>query len=541
MPRTRASIGGKLRGTIQNDTLKEFHAQNEIYFPPEPSVRLAIDVIEFCTQHVPQWNPVSISGYHIREAGSTAAQELAFTLADGFHYVDQCLARGLNVDEFAPRLSFFFNAHNDLFEEVAKYRAARAVWADRLRNHYGAAQRGLVEAAVSRPNGRLFAAGQAARGEPDSRRLPGAGGRAGRMPVAAHQQHGRNARAALGARGHAGPAHAAGVGPRDGRDQHGRSAGRQLFRRNAHAADASRKPIAISSASSSWAACWRPSIADSSAARSPKRPSPIQREVDAKHKIIVGVNAYQETDEKPLEILTIDHAVEGEQIESLQRVKHERSNDDVRRALDVVRRAADAQRKRDAGVARSRADPRHRRRSHARPGRRVRSLRCGGRITVASVGHRSQPLAAREWHRSEKNCMEPQPPLRIVLAKVGLDGHDRGVKVVTRALRDAGFHVIYPGLWQSPESRGPNRGRRRRRLVGHQPAERHAHDARAADHANARRRPACSTSACWWAASFPRRTCPSCWRWAWPAIFGPGTPLAEIIDFLRAQGSRTHA
>ena len=99
----------KLRGTIQNDILKEFHAQNEFVFPPEPSVRLVCDVIEFCARHVPQWNPVSISGYHIREAGSTAAQELAFTLADGFHYVEQCLARGLAVDDFAPRLSFFFN------------------------------------------------------------------------------------------------------------------------------------------------------------------------------------------------------------------------------------------------------------------------------------------------------------------------------------------------------------------------------------------------------------------------------------------------
>src|SRR5690349_7005064 len=127
-----------LRGTLQNDILKEFHAQNEFVFPPEPHVRLVADVIEFCAKHVPQWNTVSISGYHIREAGSTALQELAFTLADGFHYVDTCLARGLDVDAFAPRLSFFFNAHNDLFEEVAKYRAARVLWADLLRNKYGA-------------------------------------------------------------------------------------------------------------------------------------------------------------------------------------------------------------------------------------------------------------------------------------------------------------------------------------------------------------------------------------------------------------------
>src|SRR4051794_14139661 len=128
----------RLRGTLQNDILKEFHAQNEFVFPPEPSVRLVTDVIEFCAREVPQWNPVSISGYHIREAGSTAVQELAFTLADGLHYVDVCLERGLGVDDFAGRLSFFFNAHNDLFEEIAKYRAARSLWAETMRQRYGA-------------------------------------------------------------------------------------------------------------------------------------------------------------------------------------------------------------------------------------------------------------------------------------------------------------------------------------------------------------------------------------------------------------------
>src|SRR5262249_32542691 len=128
----------KLRGTIQNDILKEFHAQNEFVFPPEPHVRLVCDLIEFCAKHVPQWNTVSISGYHIREAGSTAAQELAFTLADGLHYADVCLARGMDVDDFAPRLSFFFNAPNDGFGELAKFRAARVLWADAMRNRYGA-------------------------------------------------------------------------------------------------------------------------------------------------------------------------------------------------------------------------------------------------------------------------------------------------------------------------------------------------------------------------------------------------------------------
>lgn len=128
----------RLRGTIQNDILKEFHAQNEFVFPPQPSVSLVVDLIEYCTANVPQWNTVSISGYHIREAGSTAAQELAFTLADGRHYVEETLRRGLKIDQFAPRLSFFFNSHNDLFEEVAKYRAARYIWANMIRNEFSA-------------------------------------------------------------------------------------------------------------------------------------------------------------------------------------------------------------------------------------------------------------------------------------------------------------------------------------------------------------------------------------------------------------------
>jgi methylmalonyl-CoA mutase N-terminal domain/subunit len=128
----------RLRGTIQTDILKEYIAQKEWIFPPEPSMRLCVDMIEFCTREVPLWHPVSISGYHIREAGSTAAQELAFTLADGFAYVEAALERGLEVDDFAPRLSFFFNAHIDFFEEIAKYRAARRIWAKELRERYGA-------------------------------------------------------------------------------------------------------------------------------------------------------------------------------------------------------------------------------------------------------------------------------------------------------------------------------------------------------------------------------------------------------------------
>ncbi len=128
----------RLRGTVQNDILKEYIAQKEWIYPPAPSIRLIVDLVEYCTEHVPQWNTISISGYHIREAGSTAVQELAFTLADGFGYVEACLARGLDVDAFAPRFSFFWNSHNDFFEEIAKFRAARRIWATRMREKYGA-------------------------------------------------------------------------------------------------------------------------------------------------------------------------------------------------------------------------------------------------------------------------------------------------------------------------------------------------------------------------------------------------------------------
>jgi methylmalonyl-CoA mutase N-terminal domain/subunit len=138
MAKQRNIPWSKLGGTLQNDILKEFHSQNEFIYPPEPSVKLVVDTIEFQTQQVPNWNSVSISGYHIREAGSTAAQELAFTLRDGMEYVEACLERGMDIEEFAPRLSFFFNAHNEFFEEIAKLRAARRIWARMMRGRYAA-------------------------------------------------------------------------------------------------------------------------------------------------------------------------------------------------------------------------------------------------------------------------------------------------------------------------------------------------------------------------------------------------------------------
>jgi methylmalonyl-CoA mutase N-terminal domain/subunit len=138
MAKQRGMDWAKLGGTLQNDILKEFHSQNEFIYPPEASVKLVVDTIEFATNHCPRWNSVSVSGYHIREAGSTATQELAFTLRDGMEYVEAAIERGLDVDTFAPRLSFFFNSHNEFFEEICKLRAARRIWAEVMRDRYHA-------------------------------------------------------------------------------------------------------------------------------------------------------------------------------------------------------------------------------------------------------------------------------------------------------------------------------------------------------------------------------------------------------------------
>ncbi|MBY0261668.1 MAG: hypothetical protein K2Q20_04960, partial [Phycisphaerales bacterium] len=138
MAKQRGISWDTLGGTLQNDILKEFHSQNEFIYPPDHSVKLVVDTIEFQSRFVPKWNSVSISGYHIREAGSTATQELAFTLRDGMEYVEACLDRGMDIDSFAPRLSFFFNSHNEFFEEICKLRAARRIWARVMKHRYGA-------------------------------------------------------------------------------------------------------------------------------------------------------------------------------------------------------------------------------------------------------------------------------------------------------------------------------------------------------------------------------------------------------------------
>ncbi len=325
----------RLRGTLQNDILKEFHAQNEFVFPPEPSVRLVCDVIDFCARHVPQWNPVSISGYHIREAGSTAAQELAFTLADGFHYVDQCLARGMSVDEFAPRLSFFFNAHNDVFEEVAKYRAARTLWADALRTRYGAtneaswklrchAQTAGCSLQDKQPEVNLirvaYQAMAAVLGGCQSLHTNSMD-----ETLALPSEHA----VTLALRTQQVLAYETGV--TNTVDPLG---GSYFIESLTHAIEHDALAIfdriekAGGMISAIEAGFFRREIADSAFA--------YQRDVDAKRKLIVGVNAFVEPDQKPMEVLTVDGKVEQDQIAALRATRARRDAGELRRCLNEL-------------------------------------------------------------------------------------------------------------------------------------------------------------------------------------------------------------
>jgi methylmalonyl-CoA mutase N-terminal domain/subunit len=329
----------KLRGTIQNDILKEFHAQNEFVFPPEPHVRLVCDLIEFCAGQVPQWNTVSVSGYHIREAGSTAVQELAFTLADGFHYADQCLERGLAIDDFAPRLSFFFNAHNDVFEEIAKYRAARVLWAEALRQRYGAkkeaswklrfhAQTAGCSLQDKQPQVNLirvaYQALAAVLGGCQSLHTNSMD-----ETLALPSEHA----VTLALRTQQVLAYETGVtntvDPLGGGYFVEALTKQMQQEARAYFARIEEQGGMIAAIEKGF---FRREIADAAFV--------YQQEVDARRKLIVGVNAFVEPDEKPIETLVIDDTVEKEQVAKLRGIKSRRDGEAVRRCLGAVRRVA---------------------------------------------------------------------------------------------------------------------------------------------------------------------------------------------------------
>lgn len=331
----------KLRGTCQNDILKEYHAQNEYVFPPRQSVNLVTDTIEFCASNAPQFNPVSISGYHIREAGATAAEELAFTLADGFHYVEQCVARGMAVDAFAPRLSFFFNAHNDFCEEVAKFRAARRIWARHLRERYGSlnprswmlrchAQTSGVSLQAQQPEVNVVRVAYQAlaavlggcqslhtnsRDETLSLPTEEAVTIALRtQQVLAYETGVVNSADPLG-----------GSYQIEALTDDLEEEAEEIF------AEIGRQGGMISAIENGY---FRRRIADSAFLH--------QREVDLKRKLIVGVNAFVEEESSGIPVLEIDDAIERKQKENLAQFKQQRDNAQASAAMENVRRAVRA-------------------------------------------------------------------------------------------------------------------------------------------------------------------------------------------------------
>jgi methylmalonyl-CoA mutase N-terminal domain/subunit len=332
-----------LRGTVQTDILKEYIAQKEWIFPPAPSMRLVVDMIEWCSREMPLMHPVSISGYHIREAGSTAAQELAFTLADGFAYVDACVERGMDVDEFAPRLSFFFNAHLDFFEEIAKYRAARRIWATRLKEHYGAkdprswlmrfhTQTAGVSLTAQQPEVNLIRTAiealAAVLGGTQSLHT-NSFDEALALPT-------ENA-VRLALRTQQVIAHEVGavntIDPLGGSYYLEHLTGELERQANEYFERIEKLGGVIPAIEENF---FQREIAEASYR--------YQSEVEKGERIIVGVNRYQSDDEQPLEILRIDPALEQKQIERVQAVRARRDSAAVERTLAELRQAADGDR-----------------------------------------------------------------------------------------------------------------------------------------------------------------------------------------------------
>src|SRR5579885_722662 len=330
-----------LGGTIQNDILKEYSAQKEFIFPPKPSMKLVVDTIEFGIQQVPKWNTISISGYHIREAGATALQELAFTLADGLEYVKACLARGLDIDEFAPRLSFFFDIHNDFFEEIAKLRAARRIWAKLMRERYGAknprswllrchAQTAGVSLTAQQPENNIvrvaYQALAAVLGGTQSLHTNSLDETLA-LPTEEAVRLALRTQQII--------AHETGVAevidPLGG--SYYLEALTDQLEREAEALFAEIQSIGgvVKGIESGW---FQRQIARSAAA--------YQREVEAGRRVIVGVNAFESADDHPVEILKISNDAEASQRRRLARLRAERDAVRVAECLAALERAAAA-------------------------------------------------------------------------------------------------------------------------------------------------------------------------------------------------------
>ena len=407
-PNSRACRGRTLSGTIQNDILKEFIAQKEYIYPPRPSMRLVTDMFAFCAREVPRWNTISVSGYHIREAGATAAQELAFTLRDGIEYVQYGIDAGLDVDEFAPRISFFFNAHSDFFEEIAKYRAARAIWADVMRDRFGAqserswklrfhSQTAGVSLTAQQPYNNVvrtaLQALSAVLGGTNSLHTNSLD-EALALPT--------EEAATLALRTQQIIAHETGVAERR------RSARRVVLRRGADRGPEARGATTTSTASTRWAAWSRPSSRAFRSARSPRAPTGSSRPSSSKEQVIVGVNDFVAADEPPVEILYIDDAATERQMARLAEVKAARDEAAVARALGVDAARRGRHREPDAADPRRRARVRDPRRDVRRaPGRLGRVGGRRGHLNCGSADARSR----HSWRSStivSSSCVDWQ-------------------------------------------------------------------------------------------------------------------------------------
>ena len=329
-----------LGGTIQNDILKEYVARGTYIYPPRPSMRLVTDTFSYCAEHLPSWNTISISGYHIREAGSTAVQEIAFTIANGIAYVDAALAAGLDVDAFAPRLSFFWNAHNNLFEEVAKYRAARRIWAKIMTERFGAkdakstllrfhTQTGGSTLTAQQPENNIVRvtvqAMAAALGGTQSLHTNGFDEALG-LPT----ERGGEDR----------PPDPADRGLRVGHRRHRRPAGRLVVRRVAHRRGGAGRPGSTSSGSTPWVARSTPSRPSTCSRRSSRPPTPTPRPSTPTRRWSSGSTSSSTRPTSPTDVFPIDAELQRSQVARVKRVRAERDQAAVDAALADVEAAA---------------------------------------------------------------------------------------------------------------------------------------------------------------------------------------------------------
>ena len=333
--------GEKLRGTVQNDVLKEYVARGNYIFPPRPSMRLATDLFAYCAERLPAFNTISISGYHIREAGASAAQELAFTLANGIAYCEAAVAAGLSPDDFGERLSFFFNAHNHFFQEVAKFRAARRLWAEIMRDRFGATNpRALALRFHAQTGGSTLTAQQ-----PENNivrvAIQALSAVCGRRPVAPHELVRRGARAAdASTRRRSRCARSRSSPPRPARPTPPtRSAARTSSRRSPTSSRSARASSsrAIDELGGAVAAIEQGFVQaeiEASAFR-------YQSEVESGERVVVGVNAFTEDTAERVELLHVDPAIERRQRERTARVRAERDGGAAASALDGGPRVAE--------------------------------------------------------------------------------------------------------------------------------------------------------------------------------------------------------